>query len=623
MRANYKNILLLFILITSISCTAEKPKRVIFISEPLTNRVDLKTSHDAGCLGFYKNFFSINTIKSENLINKDLNALIEQTGINWHLVDKNEPFFDFNKFFINLSLDSKQDTLINTRAPKEINNKIVYLAEVIENPKDEIKFLSIGSDDGFVLWLNGDSVYSHHEGRSMYPNSDIVPLKLKKGNNVLLFKVDQSFGGWSLYYNFITQDEFDNKFFSEIYSDILDACILPDTSTEILVKPDPRRKLYNQYSYNLIWKTIENSPKEFYKVSFRGNDLPSAITLPTGFKGAAILEISVLTENNKIVYQEDIPIFFESVANKLAVNLARTICYDNPIFTARKNAIVDMFLVNNISEKREFNVSTRTKAHALLDLFESVSFNNSNLSITGPRVFGYKSKFDNSVQVFRTYLPSSLGNRGNSNKSYPLIYTIRPINVVMYDTLTKKQLKSNFLRSRDFCSHSQMIKWLERVERNDVVVVSSHGQGLKNFLGNATEEFPNILSTLKEYYNIDTANVSIFAYSSGAELTLRLLKDINIDVKNIGFIGGAISIKSDSLKTLLKEIKIKFPALKFIIRQGLDDKKQPSDDTRRWVQLIKDTGFEVDYDEIPYAGHDIGFDRYGDELIEKILVNDK
>lgn len=104
---------------------------------------------------------------------------------------------------------------------------------------------------------------------------------------------------------------------------------------------------------------------------------------------------------------------------------------------------------------------------------------------------------------------------------------------------------------------------------------------------------------------------------------MKLLKDINISVKNIGFIGGAISIKSDTLKALLKEIKIKFPTLKFIIRQGLDDKKQPPEDTRRWMQIIKDAGFEVDYDEIPYAGHDIGFDRYGDELIEKILVNDK
>lgn len=623
MKTDHKNILILFLILFISNCSPEKSLKVIFISELLTNRIDSKTSHDSGCLGFYKNFFSVNSIKSENLINKDLNTLIEQTGIKWHLVDKNEPFFDFNKFFINLFLASKQDTLINIKPPKEINNKIVYLAEVIENPKDEIKFLSIGSDDGFVLWLNGDSVYSHHEGRSMYPNSDIVPLKFKKGFNVLLFKVDQSFGGWSLYYNFITKDEFDDKFFSEIYSDILDACIIPDTATQILIKPDPRRKLYNQYSYNLIWKTIENSPKEFYKVSYQGNNLPSALTLPPGFKGSSVLEISVLTENNKIVYQEDIPIFFESVANKLAVNLVSTVCYDNPIYTARKNAVVDMFIVNNTSEKREFNVSTRTKAHALLDLYESVSFNNSNLPITGPRVFGYKSKFDNSVQVFRTYLPSSLGNLGDSSKAYPLIFTIRPINVIMYDTLTKKQLKSNFLRSRDFCSHSQMVKWLERVERNDVVVVSSHGQGLKNFLGDATEEFPNILSTLKEYYDIDTTNISIFAYSSGAELTLKLLKDINIDVKNIGFIGGAISIKSDSLKTLLKEIKIKFPELKFIIRQGLDDKKQPSEDTRRWVQLIKDAGFEVDYDEIPYAGHDIGFDRYGDELIEKILVNDK
>lgn len=623
-------LLLVFInilFIISTSCRNGDIYNIQLISEPLINRLDSKTSHDFGCEGYYKSHFNPSLLDKKMFSIQNLNSLKTSTGINWYLVKKKEPFFNFNKFFTDTSQNINKDFIENkSELPKEINNKIVYLAEVISNPKDEIKFLSVGSDDGFTLWLNGDSIYSHHEGRSMFPNSDIIPINMKRGANVLLFKVDQSFGGWSLFYDFVTKDMFEKRFFSEIYSDILEACIIPDTSSQILIKQDPRRKLYKQYSYSLLWKTIENKPQKVQEIYYQGNNLPQGISLPNNFPGMAILDIKIIKDGEKTVFREEVPVFFESKANILANELTKKINNSDPIEIARRNAVLDLFglLPEDENKNREFQVSTRTKAHALLDLYIiKMKLFELEKSLSGPRVFGYLSNIDQTKQIFRVYFPANLSKDQNKIKSNPIIFTIRPINIVMYDTLTKKPLKSNFLRSRDFCSHSQMMKWIERTTVNQVIVVASHGKGLENFLGKAIDEFPLILDCIKNYYKIDSNNISIFAYSSGAEITLKLLEKINLEISNIGFIGAKINIGSDSLNIILSNIKNKYPNLKFIIRQGTDDNKEPIIEARQWVKKIKDENFEIDYNEIPYAGHDIGFDRYGDELIEKVARNTK
>lgn len=611
---------LLFILIST--CKNDKPYNLLLISEPLTNRLDLKTTHDSGCYGYFKSHFTPALIDKESFSVQNLNSLKTSTNINWHIVKKKEPFFNFNKFFTDTSKNNSSDSIENkSEPPKEIKNKIVYLAEVIFNSENEIKFLSVGSDDGFTLWLNGDSVYSHHEGRSMFPNSDIVPIQMKKGDNVLLFKVDQSFGGWSLYYDFVTKDMFEKRFFSEVYSDILEACIIPDTSTQILIKQDPRRKLYKQYSYSLLWKTVENSPQNIQEISYHGNNLPQRISLPTNFPGLSILDIKIIKDGRKTVFREEVPVFFESKANTLAKELTKKNINDDPTAIARRNAVLDLFglIRHDDKQNREFQVSTRTKSHALLDLYISQKkLFELDRSISGPRIFGYYSNIDKTIQIFRVYYPANLSNEQNQTRAHSIIFTIRPINIVMYDTLTKKPLKSNFLRSRDFCSHSQMMKWIERTTRNHIIVVASHGKGLENFLGKAVDEFPLILDCLKNYYDIDSKSVSIFAYSSGAEITLKLLEKINLEIANVGFIGAAINIRTDSLNTILSNIKHKYPNLRFIIRQGTDDNKEPIAEARQWTKMIKNELFDIDYDEIPYAGHDIGFDRYGDELMEQI-----
>ncbi len=58
--------------------------------------------------------------------------------------------------------------------------------------------LSVGSNDGIKIWLNGRNVHTYHPemGRWLQPDDDYVPIDLKAGLNNLLVKVDEGGGDY-------------------------------------------------------------------------------------------------------------------------------------------------------------------------------------------------------------------------------------------------------------------------------------------------------------------------------------------------------------------------------------------------------------------------------------------
>lgn len=59
--------------------------------------------------------------------------------------------------------------------------------------------LRLGSDDGVVVWLNGEKIHEFLSNRGFAPDQDSVPVKLRAGVNTLLVKVCEIGGGWSFH----------------------------------------------------------------------------------------------------------------------------------------------------------------------------------------------------------------------------------------------------------------------------------------------------------------------------------------------------------------------------------------------------------------------------------------
>jgi glucose/arabinose dehydrogenase len=85
---------------------------------------------------------------------------------------------------------------------KNNDDVLCYLYRKIEvNEPTQVR-ISLGSNKGMAVWLNGEQLLSTTESRiATVPNQDFVTLELKPGPNDLLLKMPNSGrGGWSFYF---------------------------------------------------------------------------------------------------------------------------------------------------------------------------------------------------------------------------------------------------------------------------------------------------------------------------------------------------------------------------------------------------------------------------------------
>jgi len=61
--------------------------------------------------------------------------------------------------------------------------------------------LSLGSDDGIKVWLNGKAVHTNKVTRSLAADQDKVTVQLQAGENKLLMKIVNATGGSGFYFN--------------------------------------------------------------------------------------------------------------------------------------------------------------------------------------------------------------------------------------------------------------------------------------------------------------------------------------------------------------------------------------------------------------------------------------
>lgn len=74
---------------------------------------------------------------------------------------------------------------------------IGYAWTALESPQELDAWLAIGSDEGLKIWLNGELVHDRWVRRISKLDDDIVPLKLRAGENRILIKIQNATGDWS------------------------------------------------------------------------------------------------------------------------------------------------------------------------------------------------------------------------------------------------------------------------------------------------------------------------------------------------------------------------------------------------------------------------------------------
>jgi putative membrane-bound dehydrogenase-like protein len=84
---------------------------------------------------------------------------------------------------------------------------VSYVYRQIESPIDQEATIRLGTDDGCKLWVNDQLVHKSNATRAALPEQDVVTVKLKKGRNKILLKIDNGNDPHGFYFTIESPEE--------------------------------------------------------------------------------------------------------------------------------------------------------------------------------------------------------------------------------------------------------------------------------------------------------------------------------------------------------------------------------------------------------------------------------
>lgn len=148
--------------------------------------------HGENCQGFYTDY--LESIGGEMLAIPKAGMVIDFPGLN------------FNPIWITYKSETDKIPLNDILSPNDM--VVAYAFCQINSPERQKTILSLGSNDGVQVFLNGEKIHEHHprSGRWLQKDNDYVPTELKKGVNNLMFKIDEGTGDFGFMARFQNWD---------------------------------------------------------------------------------------------------------------------------------------------------------------------------------------------------------------------------------------------------------------------------------------------------------------------------------------------------------------------------------------------------------------------------------
>ena len=102
------------------------------------------------------------------------------------------------------NLYNSPDSVIDLKnAVSKDDPVLAYAYSEIQADETGVWYLSLGSNDGGKLWVNGISVWELRQGRILTIDEDLIPVLLNKGKNTLLLKTEERGKKWGFCVRFI------------------------------------------------------------------------------------------------------------------------------------------------------------------------------------------------------------------------------------------------------------------------------------------------------------------------------------------------------------------------------------------------------------------------------------
>lgn len=392
----------------------------------------------------------------------------------------------------------------------EIPKAAVYAACNVFSAIDRTAYIHFGSDDGAKLWLNGELLHSTSGRRALKTYSDCAKIHLRKGPNLLVFKV-QDFGiYWGLTARITTQ--LDDAIKTALTSQrTLNSNLLLHSIVE---------------SFDAIKLKIAGAPDEVSgTMSFydRNENLLGVTTIdhqgpkttPPNVLGEGVYRTSLSFDGN--IYSEGLVV---GDPTRIFNDLLRTI--------QAKLTNADLSLTVNILCQR-FDVLMRPniKTSANKDWERKVVFvlqemteiakyasdsTNKPLSLPGLHLRGFRSAIDGQVECYRIFVPTA---SRSAPEGVPLIVVIPTV-----VSTTRPFIESPFI-----AAHEEAEALARMANRTGSAILWI---GFRNNLYGHPCEFTHdeeVFASVFKNYNIDKTRVSLLGACSagwiGSMMALR------------------------------------------------------------------------------------------------------
>jgi hypothetical protein len=86
---------------------------------------------------------------------------------------------------------------VDLRAAWDADERLAYALALLRSPRRQRVTLRVFSDDGVMIWLNGERIHANDAVRALDIGPDVVTGTLREGSNVLLLKISNVAHGWA------------------------------------------------------------------------------------------------------------------------------------------------------------------------------------------------------------------------------------------------------------------------------------------------------------------------------------------------------------------------------------------------------------------------------------------
>ncbi len=374
---------------------------------------------------------------------------------------------------------------------------VAYAFATFQRPSPGKALLSIGSDGGIRVWINGKPVHEKLNRRQLTPDEDQVEVPVVAGENAVLIKLELRLGPGNFYFRILEPGAVLTRL-AEIGPSIVQGA--PDSS-ELTVRIDLANASTDAAPVRV--EVVGAGGRVFdRKTELRGRQV-SFETRPWP-EGAYEIRFSTVTLDKR-PFAAHLPWYKGDAlkaARRLIADAAKTGSSNSAGLTLQM--LADM-VRDRLGEKLDAIPGNPWWAvHSPLLEYEELK----QLESSGPgpvRPYGfvrlaYRDEVDGSPQFCRAYLPAGY----TSARKWPLV-----VNLHGYHQTNPVYVRWYWVDRRHVAFNSEF------ADNHPVIVLEPHGRGNTSYLGLGERDILRVIKMAKERFSVDDDRVYLMGESMG------------------------------------------------------------------------------------------------------------